>query len=67
MEALRLGHKVIGIACNAGCEGSKPEFDNAGGIWRQLDLTSLTAQEITKLKVQAESVDVLVNNASYGL
>ncbi|TID19326.1 short chain oxidoreductase/dehydrogenase [Venturia nashicola] len=39
----------------------------AGGAWIQLDLTSPTAQEIRKLKVEAENVDVLVNNAGYGL
>jgi hypothetical protein len=68
LEALRLGHKVIGTSRNIEkAQAQHPEFANTGGEWLQLDLTSPSVQEITKRKVEEANVDVLVNNAGYGI
>jgi short-subunit dehydrogenase len=68
LEALRLGQRVIGTSRNIEkANAQHPEYADAGGVWLQLDLTSPFAQDITKLKVEEANVDVLVNNAGYGI
>jgi short-subunit dehydrogenase len=68
LEALQLGHKVIGTARNTGkANVQHPEYAQLGGEWLQLDLTDPNAREITRLKVEEKNVDILVNNAGYGI
>jgi NAD(P)-dependent dehydrogenase (short-subunit alcohol dehydrogenase family) len=68
LEALRQGHKVIGTARNTTkAKAQHPHFSVLGGEWLQLDITDANAQETIKLKVEQANVDVLINNAGYGI
>ena len=68
LEALRRGHKVFGTARNISKAAEKhPEFERAGGRWEQLDLTAPDTQEAVQRLVEKEDVDVLINNAGYGI
>jgi len=68
LEALRDGHRVIGTARNTTkAREQHPEFSDAGGNWLQLDVTDPIAQDITRTAIESANVDVLVNNAGYGL
>lgn len=68
VEALKRGHKVIGTARNVvKAQQQNPSFEIDGGKWLQLDVTSERVSEIVSKAVAEDDVDVLINNAGYGL
>lgn len=68
LEALKRGHSVIGTARNI-TKGRQqaPKFEEAGGQWLELDVTKESAHEIVSKAVGDGEIDMLINNAGYGL
>ena len=68
LAALRVGHQVVATARNVSkARADLPEIEKLGGIWITLDVTSKDAQATAEKAVKDYSVNVLVNNAGYGL
>ena len=66
--ALRAGHKAIVTARNVSkAKKDLPEIEKLGGIWIGLDVTTADAQTIAEKAVKEYNVNILVNNAGYGL
>jgi short-subunit dehydrogenase len=68
LAALRAGHQVIATARNVDkARAVIPQVESLGGKWLELDVCSENAQLVVDQAVQAHNVDVLCNNAGYGL
>lgn len=68
LAALSQGHHVIGTTRNLiDAQTNHPDFAANGGEWVQFDVTDSNAQEVVQRIVEEKNVDVLVNNAGYGL
>jgi len=66
--ALQAGHKVIGTARNVDrARRESPDIEKLGGSWIQLDVTQDDAEDVISQAVQLHSINVLVNNAGFGL
>lgn len=67
-EALKSGHSVVATARNATSAAQEhPEIESLGGSWLQLDVTHPDTKERVATVVRDKGVNVLVNNAGYGL
>ncbi|KAL2850234.1 hypothetical protein BJY01DRAFT_261676 [Aspergillus pseudoustus] len=69
-KALEAGHKVIATARNpTKAAQDYPRIESLGGKWLQLDVTSKTAKEEVEQAIADSGgrIDVLINNAGYGL
>lgn len=68
LAALRAGHDVIATARNVSkAKEDLPEIEKLGGLWITLDVTKSDAEGIAKAAVEEHGIDVVVNNAGYGL
>ncbi|KAK5111859.1 hypothetical protein LTR62_004591 [Meristemomyces frigidus] len=68
LAALRAGHRVIATARSvAAAKSAVPEIERLGGTWIWLDVTDANAEVIVAEAVKKYGVNVLVNNAGYGL
>ncbi|KAK0267196.1 hypothetical protein LTR35_016471 [Friedmanniomyces endolithicus] len=68
LGALRAGHSVVATARNtAAGKAAYPDIEKLGGIWATLDVTEESAQSTVEKLVDQHSVNVVVNNAGYGL
>ena len=68
LQALKAGHSVVGTARNPEkAAQDHPEFEQLGGVWQNLDVTDPNTQSIVEKVVQDKAVNVLVNNAGYGI
>ncbi|KAI1756281.1 hypothetical protein F4782DRAFT_538021 [Xylaria castorea] len=68
IAALQAGHKVIGTTRDVSkAEKVNPDFSNRGGIWVQLDPAQKDAYDLFAKVSREHDIDVLVNNAAYGL
>ncbi|KAK3628139.1 hypothetical protein LTR56_014268 [Elasticomyces elasticus] len=68
LAALRAGHGVIATARNiANGAAAYPEIAKLGGIWETLDVTDHDAQGDVEELILQHKVNVVVNNAGYGL
>ncbi|KAH8120770.1 hypothetical protein FP744_10001443 [Trichoderma asperellum] len=68
LKALRHGHKVFGITRNSDkARASSPNFENLGGVWCELDVSSASCENLICDIAEKENVDVLVNSAGYAL
>lgn len=66
LEALKVGHKVIGATRNVHTAAeSCPEFATNGGVWFELDPSREGARERVAQCAKDHDIDVLVNNAAY--
>lgn len=66
MEALAVGHKVIGTSRNATkARNAAPQFETAGGVWLELDQGQKSSFDQMRRFSQDNQIDVLVNNAGY--
>lgn len=66
MAVLQAGDKVIATGRNVkNAARQHPEFEQLGGIWLQLDVTSSDAEQIVSKAIHAAggTIDVLINNA----
>ncbi|TRX97286.1 hypothetical protein FHL15_002080 [Xylaria flabelliformis] len=68
IAALQAGHKVVGATRDISkAEKANPDFSNRGGIWVQLDPAQKDAYDQFAKVSREHDIDVLVNNAAYGL
>ncbi|EMC97878.1 hypothetical protein BAUCODRAFT_67463 [Baudoinia panamericana UAMH 10762] len=68
LAALRHGYHVIGTARNVvKAKEDYPNLEALGGVWLDLDVTSDDTQAIVERAVKEHSINVVVNNAGYGL
>ncbi len=68
LAALRAGHSVVATARNtAAGKAAYPDIEKLGGIWATLDVTEESAQSTVEKLVDQHGVNVVVNNAGYGL
>ncbi len=68
LAALRAGHTVVATARNTTAgKASHPDIEKLGGVWATLDVTVESAQSTVEALVAQHSVNVVVNNAGYGL
>jgi NAD(P)-dependent dehydrogenase (short-subunit alcohol dehydrogenase family) len=68
LAALSKEHRVIGTARNIeNAQKCHPEFSERGGEWVKLDVTDSYTEQVVGRIVEERNVDVLVNNAGYGL
>ncbi|KAK3110322.1 hypothetical protein LTR53_015487 [Teratosphaeriaceae sp. CCFEE 6253] len=68
LAALRAGHTVIATARNvSNGRAAYPKIEKLGGVWLKLDVTDADAQSTIEGAVKEHGVNVLVNNAGYGL
>lgn len=64
IEALRAGYKVVGATRNVeSASRENRDFARLGGIWEQLDLSSLHAEHTTREIVAHNDINVVVNCA----
>lgn len=67
-EALRAGHSVVATARDpATAAKNHPEIESLGGTWYQLDVTRPDTKDRVAAVVKEKGVNVLVNNAGYGI
>jgi hypothetical protein len=67
-EALSRGHKVVGTTRNvSNARKQNPQFEQNGGKWLELDVINEQAADIVSKAVVEHNIDVLVNNAGFGL
>jgi short-subunit dehydrogenase len=68
IEALKRGHTVVGTARNiAKAKSQASQLEAIGMIWLQLDVTASDAYDVVHSAVLKHDIDLLVNNAGYGL
>lgn len=68
LAALHAGHLVLATARNvAKAQEQHPEVEERGGKWLALDVTQDDAEEVVQRAVRDFEINVLVNNAGYGL
>ncbi|TKA74685.1 hypothetical protein B0A55_04711 [Friedmanniomyces simplex] len=68
LAALRAGHSVVATARNtASGKAAYPDIEKLAGVWATLDVTEESAQSTVEKLVAQHSVNVVVNNAGYGL
>ncbi|KAH6876521.1 putative short chain oxidoreductase/dehydrogenase [Thelonectria olida] len=68
LKALQAGHAVMATARNSADAAKKyPELEALGGVWLELDVTAADAIETVNKVVGERGVNVLINNAGYGL
>jgi NAD(P)-dependent dehydrogenase (short-subunit alcohol dehydrogenase family) len=68
LEALSRDHRVIGTSRSASKAAARHlGLTEKGVVWTTLDVTDSKAQAAVESIVQEYNVDVLVNNAGYGL
>jgi len=68
LAALQAGHSVVATARNtAAGKEAHPDIEKLGGVWATLDVTDESAQSTVEKLVDQHSVNVVVNNAGYGL
>jgi NAD(P)-dependent dehydrogenase (short-subunit alcohol dehydrogenase family) len=68
LAALREGHSVVATARNvASGQRAYPDIEKLGGTWITLDVTDKNAQSIVADVVEKHNINVVVNNAGYGL
>ena len=69
-HALRAGHRVLATARNPQKAAQDyPQVGDLGGKWLQLDVTSKNTKEQVEKAIQESGgkIDVIINNAGYGL
>lgn len=69
-HALKSGHRVLATARNpTKATQDYPQITSLGGKWLQLDVTSQDVKRTIEkaIKDNGDSIDVVVNNAGYGL
>ncbi|KAM7185985.1 hypothetical protein V8F20_011576 [Naviculisporaceae sp. PSN 640] len=68
IEALKAGHSVVATARDPATAAKKhPEIESHGGIWAELDVTRPDTKDRVATIVKEKNVNVLVNNAGYGI
>lgn len=68
IEALKAGHSVVATARDpAAAARHHPEIQSLGGSWIQLDVTRPDTKDRVAAVVKEKAVNVLINNAGYGL
>jgi len=68
LAVLNAGHQVVGTARNVStAKEAHPELERLGGVWLALDVTQHDAQAVVATAVKDHGVNVLVNNAGFGL
>jgi short-subunit dehydrogenase len=68
IEALTSGHSVVATARNPTAAAvDHPEIESLGGSWIQLDVTRPDTKERVATVVREKGINVLINNAGYGL
>ncbi|KAK3315684.1 hypothetical protein B0H66DRAFT_269227 [Apodospora peruviana] len=67
-RALEAGHSVVAAARDPAIAArDHPEIESLGGSWIQLDVTHRDTKDRVATVVRENGVNVLVNNAGYGL
>jgi NADP-dependent 3-hydroxy acid dehydrogenase YdfG len=69
-NALKAGHRVLATARNPmKAAQDYPQIESLGGKWLQLDVTSKQTKEQVGQAIQENGgkIDVIINNAGYGL
>ncbi|EAW08538.1 putative short chain oxidoreductase/dehydrogenase [Aspergillus clavatus NRRL 1] len=66
---LKAGHRVIATARDpVKAAQTHPQIESLGGVWLQLDVTRADAKQTVEDTVREQGrIDVVVNNAGYGL
>lgn len=68
LAAVEAGHFVLATARNVvRAREANPDIEKLGGVWAGLDVTSDDAQSVTEKLVEKHNINVVVNNAGYGL
>jgi len=68
LAALGAGHDVIATARNVSrAKEEHSEVERLGGQWLSLDVTQNDAEAVVAQAVKEYGINVLVNNAGYGL
>ena len=68
LAALRAGYSVVASARSLDkAKEAYPDVEQLGGIWAELDVTDVHAQQKTEELVKKFNISVIVNNAGYGL
>lgn len=68
LRALQHGHKVFGITRSSDrARTSNPNFENLGGVWCELNVSSASCENTIRDIAEKENVDVLVNSAGYAI
>lgn len=68
LDALRQGHKVFGTTRSSKtARQSSPDFESLGGVWCELNVSSVSCESLIRDIAEKENVDVLVNSAGYAL
>lgn len=68
LDALRQGHKVFGTTRNSDkARESSPDFENLGGVWCELNVSSTSCENLIRDIAEKDNVDILVNSAGYAL
>ncbi|GAB0138223.1 hypothetical protein EsDP_00006462 [Epichloe bromicola] len=68
LAGLKAGHKVVATSRDpVQAAAAHPQLEQLGGRWIQLDVDQSSATETVAQAVKEHDVNVLVNNAGYGL